>query len=377
MRIALIGSGISSVGALLALVGRSDVLVEHYIGSQSKNAFNYTYRNGQPASSLSTGGLSEHWHGVIPITNYHKSILGFERLFNQFYPNNLVDNYDLFVPFRPLRGRVQSKRLGNIFKGNYKKIPHLVTKVEGSGTQWTVNYTSGQEVYDLVILCAGDLETLEILGVKPSSASLYDHVNGYLGEAEIKNFDPKLETYLSLHGHSKKIFCETASSIVTSRPVIGKKLKISTLEQINYGLTKARVVSELLRNLNLNKLNEAIYNRFGLTCVKEHSSSLHFQKTVEVELDEANKEITLCFEKSMFDKMLTQSTPVTTIKHFKPSEFNYYPGTHIRAELSTTCNLGENLITGLLDRKDVFSPYHHSFVKLVTTFNRVQIFFGE
>ena len=377
MKVALIGSGISSIGAIMSLVQRTDISVDHYLGCSSKNSFNYKYLNGQPASSLSAGGLSQHWHGVIPITNYHRSMVNFDRLFNHFYPKNLVDNYDLFVPLRPFRGLVQTKKNRSIFKGNYKNILDLVIQVERTGTRWKVKCNAGQDSYDLVILCAGDIETLKILGINPSSAELYDHVNGYLGTADNTNFNPKLETCLTIHGHSKKIFSETSNSIFMCRPVVSKKTKINALAQINYGLTKSGVIADLLKNLNVNKLNEAFYNRFGVRCLKGNTSSLHFQKTVKVRLDETNKELFLCFEKSMFDEMLATSGPLSSIKGFNPSESNYYPGTHIRAKLPVSYDLGKNMITGLLDRQDVMSPYHHSFVKLVTTFNRVQEFFGE
>lgn len=377
MKVALIGSGISSIGAIMSLVQRTDISVDHYLGCSSKNSFNHKYVNGQPASSLSAGGLSQHWHGVIPITNYHRSIVNFDRLFNHFYPKNLVDNYDLFVPLRPLRGLVQTKKNISIFKGKYKNIQDLVIQIERTGTRWKVQCTAGQDSYDLVILCAGDIEILKVLGIKPSSAELYDHVNGYLGTAENTNFDPKLETRLMLHGHTKKIFWESSSSIFMSRPVVSKKTNSNALAQINYGLTKSGVIADLLKNLNVNKLNEAFYNRFGVRFLKENTSSLHFQKTVKVRLDETNKELFLCFENSMFDAMLATSGPLSSIKEFNPSEFNFYPGTHVRAQLPVSYNLEKNLITGLLDRQDVMSPYHHSFVKLVTTFNRVETFFEE
>ncbi|MDC1319519.1 hypothetical protein N8Y93_02370, partial [Litorivicinus sp.] len=271
----------------------------------------------------------------------------------------------------------QTKKNSSIFKGNYKNIRDLVTQVESTGPSWRVQRSAGQDFYDLVILCAGDIETLKILGIEPSSAELYDHVNGYLGTADNTNFDPKLETRLTLHGHSKKIFSETSGSIFMSRPVVGKKTNSNALAQINYGLTSSRVVADLLKNLNVNKLNEAFYNRFGVRCLKDNISSLHFQKTVKVKLDEANKELFLCFEKSMFEEMLTVSEPLAAIKGFRPSESNYYPGSHIRAQLPVSYKLGKNMITGLLDRQDIMSPYHHSFLKLVTTFNRVEGFFRE
>ena len=376
MKIALIGSGMSSIGATMALRKQVDISVDHYLGCSSKNDFNYRYLNGQPASSLSFGGLSQHWHGVIPITNHHRSMVNFADLFNHFYPSNLIDNYDLFVPLRPLRGLVQTKKQSTGFRGNYKSIPDLVIKVEKTGTRWRVQRSAGQGFYDLVILCAGDLETIKILRINPGIAELYDHVNGYLGTAENISFDPKLDTHITLYGHSKKIFSENSSSIFMSRPVVGKKNNPNSLAQINYGLTKSGVIADLLKNFNVNKLNEAFYNRYGIRFLKGDTSSLHFQKTVDVRLDESGNELFLCFEKSMFDEMLGSSGPLSSIKDFNPSEWNYYPGTHIRARLPLSYDLGENMITGLLDYQDVMSPYHHSFVKLVTTFNRVQKFFG-
>jgi hypothetical protein len=67
-------------------------------------------------------------------------------------------------------------------------------------------------------------------------------------------------------------------------------------------------------------------------------------------------------------------TILASIKGFNASEFNYYPGTHIRVQLPVSYKLGKNIITGLVDRQDVMSPYHHSFVKFITTFKRAERF---
>ena len=83
MKIALIGSGISSIGAMLALQKHKDIKIDHFIGSKQKNLINYKYENGQPASCISYGGLSSYWHGVIPISKEHISIENFKYIFNK------------------------------------------------------------------------------------------------------------------------------------------------------------------------------------------------------------------------------------------------------------------------------------------------------
>lgn len=377
MRIALIGSGISAIGAMQSLQGRSCISIDHYIGNGRDILANYSYSNGQPASSLGVGGLSSYWHGVIPISHYHRSIANYELLFTQFYPKSIADGYDLFIPLRPLRGWPHVKKFEKRNCGQYKKIPYLVSSIQSTGTVQKINSPAGCHHYDLVILAVGDLEALELLNIEMSSIPLYDHVNGYLGTTKAADFRSKLGTHQSLRGHSRSVYKETSDCIFLSRPAIGKRAEVFALEQVNYGLTASHLMPVLLKKFSLNKFNEAFYNRFGFRLISENKVSMHFQKTVEVHLNGKDKKLSLNFDKKMFEKIGKDLDLKNEVSDFTGCKFNFYPGTHIRAHVKGKHKFEGTIITGFLDQKDVLSPFHHSFTKLVTMFNRVETFFED
>lgn len=374
MKIALIGSGISSIGAMLALQKHKDIKIDHFIGSKQKNLINYKYENGQPASCISYGGLSSYWHGVIPISKEHISIENFKYIFNKLYPNSLEQNYELFVPIKPIRGINQFKNFQKLYTGEYNKIDALVEELDQYDEKINVKYSKNIiKSYDMVILAIGDIEASFLLDLN-DDVVFYDHVNGYLGQVNEPLFNSRLSTKLNKKGHCKKILHETNDNLLFSRPVISSTKTVQSIDQLNFGLRSSDVILSLLKNLSFNKLNEAIYNRFGFQIFKTNKISIHYQKTVNAFINKEKKEVKLEFNDSDFSYLMNSFKKNFDFKSFQECKFNFYPGTHIRARLKTKNTLKPNLITCFQNDNNVLSPYHHSFKKLVKTYNDVTKF---
>ncbi len=204
--------------------------------------------------------------------------------------------------------------------------------------------------------------------------AFYDHVNGYLGQVNEPMFDSRISTKLNKSGHCKKILHESNDNLLFSRPVITSTKTIKSIDQLNFGLRSSEVIKSLLKRLSFNKLNEAIYNRFGLQIFKTNMISIHYQKTVKAFINKEKKEVKLDFNDSDFSDLLNSFKKNFNSSSLQECEFNFYPGTHIRAKLKAKSILKSNLITCFHDSNAVLSPYHHSFTKLLKTYNDVQKF---
>lgn len=373
MRVALIGSGVSAVGALLALRYVKDLELYHYVGMDSKDVGNWRYDNGQICSSLRTGGLSRFWHGVIPVTGQYSEDTDFQNLFSRFY-GNIQSQYDLFIPFRPIRGdRLRKKLVSDL---NLKKLTvDGVADLSRVGLRSIESGRGGLNgEFDLIILAVGELEIGQLLHMGGIEYRVFDHICGFAGTADVSKFEDCFQVKHVLAGHYRKCLLVEDSAIFTARPVISDLVMQKKMSEINYGLTTKEIICQLVSAGSINKLNEAIFNRFGLLLASNRSASIHYQMTVPVELNHKEKVVQFSDingrQASLIFQLEDRFGGLET-----HAEDNFYPGTHVRIDVDF--DVPGNVIFPFLEPSFVLSPFHHSFQKLVTVYKRVRQFIGE
>ena len=374
MKIALVGSGLCAIGAYKALQNKEEIIIDHYTGNKKKEKFNYKYSNGQPVSSLSKGGLSNYWHGVIPVNNYFLNIPNYSLLLNEFYKIKNLKDYSLFIPHRPIRGIRELKKFKKAFKGQYNEKSFLVDSIETHKNKVLIQYNNRTDEYDLLILAIGDIEASKLLKIKDENIHFYDHINGLSGYSEKLNNKKLTKALITKNGHLKKVFFEDKNLFYSFRPVIGKLGNLQQrMSEINYGQRSLKIIFSIFKSLSVNKINEAIYNRFGFSIIKTKILAFHFQHTVKVTLNENKKEIIFNFSEKDFYNLLSRDSMNFDTSAMYKANYNFYPGTHIRAMVSSKHVTNQNIITAFLPEDAILSPYHHSFLKMVNMHNKIKL----
>jgi hypothetical protein len=373
MRVALIGSGLTAVGALLALQRIRGLQLDHYIGDNGNAAKSWSYYNEQMASSVQAGGLSQFWHGVIPVISDYSSDADFRQIFNYFY-GSIDEQSDLFIPYRPIRGKIVCRKL--ISTMDLKALT-----IKGMADLNLIEFCSGEthressfNEYDLIILAIGELEFSELLHLKGIKHEVVDHICGFVGKSHISNFADALNVKHVWTGHYRRCILVSDTTIFTGRPAASHFLPKKKMAEINYGVSKKEIMAQLLKAGNIGKIKEAIFNRYGLTITKTDYLNIHYQKTVPVELDHKNKVVNFPNLSRHISPVFSEFEEHLGSLEMKP-DINFYPGTHLRVKLDY--NFHAKLVTPLLEPNYIYSPFHHSFQKLVQMYKRVNKFSEE
>lgn len=205
--------------------------------------------------------------------------------------------------------------------------------------------------------------------VLAANTLLDHHICGFVGKSHVSKFDSPLEVRYTRSGHFRQCLKADETTIFTGRPatsVLEPKGKVS---EINYGLSKKEVIKQLLKRGSLSKISEAIFNRFGILLSSYENLSVHYQRTIPVELDYSKRLVSIPREEQLLQTIFSdferQLGPLET-----QADLNFYPGTHTRVKLDF--DFPSKVINPFMCRDTVSSPYHHSFRKLVVVYQRVK-----
>lgn len=367
MRVALIGSGLTSIGALLALQRVRGLYLDHYIGDKGNASKSWFYYNGQMASSVKAGGLSQFWHGVIPVHSEYSSDSDYINIFNRFY-GSINGKYDLFIPYQPIRAKGLCNKLIDTIDLRALKIKEMADLKLLKICSGEIRGAGNLNEYDLIILAIGELEFSELLYLNHIKHEVVDHICGFVGKSHVDNIKDGLNVKHVWAGHYRRCVLKSDTTIFTARPAESHFFPKKKMAEINYGLSKVEIMAQLLKSGSIGKIKEAIFNRYGIITSKPDYVNIHYQKTVPVELDHKDKIVNYpCVSRHIYPIYSEYEGHLGSLA-MKP-DINFYPGTHLRVKLDF--DFPAKLITPVLGPKFLYSPFHHSFQKLVEMYKRV------
>jgi hypothetical protein len=270
----VIGSGLAALGTVLGLEHSPRVLV---LGGPAQGSFSYYDARGTvPCAYSGEGGLGNDWHGVIP-TGLRNAISpasddDFRSTFAHFYPHTGLQGRlrepHLFVPWRPIRPRVQLQRLAA------RRGGRLVLRQDTAlGLRWDdrgVEVTSSTGTWRArrAWLAAGALHSPLLLersvGRPLRRGTVSDHAFVYLGHVD--GVAPPRVSY-SLDGMVMPCaYSESVDALYTVRPArfAFRTLDLGIEQRALFGLPTGSAVAKIARRLSPGLLAEALFNRFGL-----------------------------------------------------------------------------------------------------------------
>lgn len=270
----VIGSGLAALGATIGLAASRRVLV--LCGPREGRFSHYDARGTVPSSFLGEGGLGNDWHGVVPTGWRHNfgagSDAGFTALFHHFYPRSdargRLGQPWLFVPWRPIRPRVEFARLCRLRGERLVLSPELAQdfRVDARGVE--VRTAAGAQRARRLWVAAGALHTPMLLerslGRGIARGRVSDHVACYIGQAD-GLAAPRIERtregafFQAWHGVN-------ADALYTLRPArfAFRTLDHGIEQRAVFGLPTGSAIAKITRRMSPGLLAEAFFNRFGL-----------------------------------------------------------------------------------------------------------------
>lgn len=274
----LIGSGLSALGAALALAptrrrvlcvtGPRAGILETYPGASV------------PAAYHGEGGLGRYWHGVVPLA----SSSGFPSVSRQqikgflarFYPGFDASRHPadtLFVPYRPIRPLEHLRALA-------ARHPNLVLR---SGTVERIEepeggvravLSGGEAVWSQRALCAaGALGTVRLLMrsglIDNARRTVSDHLIGYAGLVGRESVAEELARPVVRSRHGLVVPCRYSADggvLYLLRPARFDfaELDAGIEKRAVFGLPTSKIMAGLLGKFSAGLIAEAFYNRFGI-----------------------------------------------------------------------------------------------------------------
>lgn len=268
----IIGAGLSALGVVMGLPASRRVLV--LAGPEQGRFLHYDGSGTAPCAYLGAGGLGNAWHGVIPMMTDGPGAPGRAQLAGllaRFYPQadaaRFAGSQRLFVPWRPLRPRLQFARLASQ-RPLLRISPEMATRfTAGDGG---ARVSCGDVNHDAARLwiAAGALHTPGLLdrslGSGISRNSVADHVVCYAGNVDGVPA-PKVERvragmYIPATLDANQV------ALYTLRPArfSFRRLDHGIEQRAAFGLPTGGVVAKLLRAMSAGLVNEALFNRFGV-----------------------------------------------------------------------------------------------------------------
>lgn len=321
---------------------------------------NYYNQPSKPiiSSSLSLG-LSHYWHGLIPLSSYN--FFGVEKnffitRFNNFY--NLYDyNFDqnhIFVPrFKnPLR-------IKNIVKD------HIISIGFNNG-HFTVNGFYRKYRTKKIYLGLGAYTSSKIintlLGVNSNVGK--DQLCGFLGNIKTSSLLNYISpnNILCREGHLIPFYLQKDHNyILMFRPASFDFLSIDKTfhcrTSFNSGTTE--IVKRLSKLKSLGLMNEALYNKFGIS-FKSNFYNIYFQsgKSVNVLMEKY-------FQLDTDQSNLIASNIFNEVSHIMPeinfAKINYSPALHLHSTIVHPNTIDNLFITDSSIINNI-GPFHHTFI---------------
>jgi len=270
----VIGSGLAALGTVIGLQRSRRVLV---LGGPRDGQFShYDARHTVPSAYLGEGGLGNDWHGVIP-TGLNRAIGEhtsdrFSALFRHFYPRTdarrRLGQPWLFVPWRPIRPRVEFVRLQQVRGAGLVLLPELASQFRLVPQGVEVQTPSGPYRARRLWVAAGALHTPTLLerslGAGLARGLASDHVGCYVGQAD-GLVAPRIDR--SLDGAFFQAWLgDHPDALYTLRPArfAFRSLDHGIEMRAVFGLPTGSAIAKITRRMSPGLLTEAFYNRFGL-----------------------------------------------------------------------------------------------------------------
>ena len=270
----VIGSGLAALGAAIGLEGSRSVLV---LGGPAQGQFShYDGRATVPSSYLGDGGLGNDWHGVIPTgwCNAYdpRDDEAYAALFRRFYPRTdprpRLGQPWLFVPWRPIRPRLEFARLQQERAGKLTLAPELVLSFRASRAGVAVTTAMTTHRARRLWIAAGALHTPGLLerslGQGIARGLVSDHVGCYVGQADGLQAP-------AIHRNRDGAFFQAwqgacADALYTLRPArfAYRTLDHGIEQRAVFGLPTGSAIAKISKRMSPGLLAEAFYNRFGL-----------------------------------------------------------------------------------------------------------------
>jgi hypothetical protein len=272
----VIGSGLTATGYVMGAIEKGKkILVISDLQSSSKSNINYYPHIKTPLYTDEHGGLGNYWHGVIPLDIYTESELAtFESFLNKFYPRvNLSGKIESrhFVPYCPIRPKsIFNKYIKN---SSIEVKFERVIKIDFDGSKWIIMTEKSILCAFKLTISAGAIGTARILYRSPifkfSRFGFFsDHVIFFAGQVKSSNYDQQM--LRSRSGIFPKIFSINkfnADIKFILRPaafdfkLLGGNLKARNV----FANSGIKLYTKLFENRSLGLINEAVYNKFGIS----------------------------------------------------------------------------------------------------------------
>jgi hypothetical protein len=389
----IIGSGLSALGAVIGLPSRRRVLV---VGGRQQGTFiRYGLSTNIPCAYSGFGGLGRFWHGVIP-TGLRKNFASstpesFARFFGRFYPRTNIETRLgepwLFVPWKPIRPRVEWRRLCVERSECLVLSDAIANRFECSDAGVSVYTDKGKLTARRVWLAAGALHTPDLvdrsLGIQVSRRFVSDHAICYLGQVrrDELNTDLSLKIERTVDGVFFRAQYDDASEVLTTlKPARFrfKELDYGIELRTAFGLPTAHAVIKIARSMSLGMLAEALYNRTGLFSIAK-LYNVYAQIVVRdaYELKDSSNPPSL--RPGALHSAISNARASPCISQLMPSRLPnaYLPGIHLHhsLNLSAIMDNGINTESGpvqVIDTSiyDDIGCDHHSFKVMIAANER-------
>ncbi len=274
----VVGSGLSALATVLGLPATRRVLV--FAGPAQERVQYYDTARSAPCAYLGLGGLGNYWHGVIATGGWQPlggDLARVESLCRRFYPRTDIaarlGQSWLFVPWRPVRPKLEWRRLASERGGRLVMTQETVARFERAGPEIRVRAGSGIYRARRVWVCAGALHTPFLLDrsleTRVSRPTVSDHVVCYLGlidRLECPDVAPprvqRTPDGVWFQAHRD----ESGTGLFTLRPARFefRQLDFGIRQRAIFGLPLGSIVGKMLRRVSPGLLAEALYNRTGM-----------------------------------------------------------------------------------------------------------------
>lgn len=281
MDIGIVGSGFASYAAALALKPfKSNINSITIFTDGARNELLRFEGSKQINRVFGFAGTSRHWHGVSVLNggeDYLRYLEDFYDIDSQVF---LHSDY-LYVPKNLPDLSSKWRDLDLFFGEKLKLLSHHVQRIVKTDTDYIVYFDN--EFFYFTNLFVGvnvqDISSIKLENFSKLNYEIYDHIQVRLGLWHQRDMPSELGQINRFANGYVSSFLRRSDSIIMWRPYHGS-IKNYRENQINFGLSKWRIILHVLLSLKISKLMEAFFTKYGLFA-KSKYYVLYLQKRVK------------------------------------------------------------------------------------------------
>ncbi len=280
-RIAILGSGTTSYGALLGIhqylseistINNIQFLIDIYI--DDRNIVKNYNNSNQINRRLGVGGTSKFWHSVSPLTSLCSE--QYKNLFSNIYQFNNKKSFksysdQIFIPFfKPNLKKLYKKiifkisRLRNVIC--FREInSHVISVVKMDDSSIKLIDNKGvNRFYDIIFFGISilDIDSIKFINCDFPKFKLVDHNQVHVGLYKPNLFSNNLLPIYTLHGFFLRIKL-FKNHCVMIRPWHSDIKNISLNSFQNFGKSYFTIFIEMFLTFSFGKIKEAFATKFG------------------------------------------------------------------------------------------------------------------